>query len=95
MMVAFFIAGRAWTRMKDKKYLRKRTREAISPEMLQEIINEKATFLKRQTNFTQTLLKIAEQKKTPLPSEIASAIAKSPADPAQEIEKFKEKLGLK
>lgn len=51
-----------WTRVRDQKYLHKKTREVLGQDLKKEIEKEKEDFKRHQTLFAEALSK-AKQKK--------------------------------
>ena len=51
------IAGFIWLRMRDQKYLKKKTREALRPEILEELENEKKEIERKKEAFEKELNK--------------------------------------
>ncbi|KAB2843299.1 hypothetical protein F9K50_00025 [bacterium] len=54
-----FVAGLVYLRVRENRYLKKKTREAIRPELLKEFEGEKQDALRRKAAFQDTLKKFS------------------------------------
>lgn len=52
-----FVAGLVYLRVRENRYLKKKTRDAIRPELLKEFEGEKQDALRRKAAFQDTLKK--------------------------------------
>ncbi len=51
------IAGLVWLRLRDRKYLKKKTRETLRPEILEELEKEKQEIERKKQAFEKELNK--------------------------------------